>query len=57
MLGFLSGMAPDLDILIRSSTDPLLSLEYHRQFTHFLNIHTIWWVNMRSISICSFQKN
>ena len=34
MLGFLSGMAPDLDILIRSSTDPLLSLEYHRQFTH-----------------------
>ena len=34
LLGFLSGMAPDLDILIRSSTDPLLSLEYHRQFTH-----------------------
>jgi len=34
MLGFLSGMAPDLDIFIRSSTDPLLSLEYHRQFTH-----------------------
>ena len=26
LLGFLSGMAPDLDILIRSSTDPLLSL-------------------------------
>ena len=34
ILGFLSGMAPDLDIFIRSSTDPLLSLEYHRQFTH-----------------------
>jgi inner membrane protein len=34
MLGFLSGLAPDLDIFIRSSTDPLLSLEYHRQFTH-----------------------
>ena len=34
MLGFLSGMAPDLDIFIRSSTDPLLSLEYHRQFSH-----------------------
>ena len=27
LLGFLSGMAPDLDIFIRSSTDPLLSLE------------------------------
>jgi inner membrane protein len=36
LLGFLSGMAPDLDILIRSTTDPLLSLEYHRQFTHSL---------------------
>ncbi len=36
LLGCLAGMAPDLDILIRSSTDPLLFLEYHRQFTHAL---------------------
>ena len=36
LLGFLSGMAPDLDVLIRSKTDPLLFLEYHRQFTHSL---------------------
>jgi len=36
ILGFLSGMAPDLDTLIRSSTDPLLFLEFHRQFTHSL---------------------
>ncbi len=35
-LGFLAGMAPDLDVLIRSETDPLLYLEYHRQFTHSL---------------------
>lgn len=34
--GFLSGLAADLDVLIRSSTDPLLALEYHRQFTHSL---------------------
>ncbi len=34
--GALAGMAPDLDVLIRSSTDPLLFLEYHRQFTHSL---------------------
>ena len=32
--GFLAGMAPDLDALIRSPTDSLLFLEYHRQFTH-----------------------
>ena len=36
MLGCLSGMAPDLDVLIQSSEDSLLFLEYHRQFTHSL---------------------
>ena len=36
LIGFLSGLAPDLDVLIRSSTDPILFLEYHRQFTHSL---------------------
>ncbi|MEM7429851.1 MAG: metal-dependent hydrolase [Pseudomonadota bacterium] len=35
-MGFLAGMAADLDVLIRSSADPLLFLEYHRQFTHSL---------------------
>ncbi len=35
-LGFLAGMAPDLDVFIRSETDTLLYLEYHRQFTHSL---------------------
>ncbi len=34
--GALSGMAADLDVLIRSNRDPLLFLEYHRQFTHSL---------------------
>ena len=36
VLGCLAGMAPDLDVLIQSPTDPLLFLEYHRQFTHAL---------------------
>lgn len=35
-LGFLSGMAADLDVLIRSGADPLLFLDYHRHFTHSL---------------------
>jgi inner membrane protein len=35
-VGALAGMAPDLDVLIRSSDDPLLFLEFHRQFTHSL---------------------
>ena len=36
LVGFLAGIAPDLDVLIRSAEDPLLFLEYHRQFTHSL---------------------
>ena len=34
ILGFFSGMSADLDIFIKSSQDPLFSLEFHRQFTH-----------------------
>lgn len=36
LAGWLAGMAADLDVLIRSSTDPLLFLQYHRHFTHSL---------------------
>ncbi|MBO6950154.1 MAG: metal-dependent hydrolase [Rhodospirillales bacterium] len=36
LLGMLGGMAADLDVLIRSDSDPLLFLTYHRQFTHSL---------------------
>src|SRR3990170_7760450 len=35
-VGFLAALLADADALIRSSTDPLLTLEYHRQFTHSL---------------------
>jgi inner membrane protein len=36
LCGFVAGMAADLDMLIHSAEDPLLFLEYHRQFTHSL---------------------
>jgi len=36
LFGAIAGMAPDLDFLIRSDTDPLMYLQYHRQFTHSL---------------------
>ena len=32
--GVIGGLAPDLDILIKSSQDPLLSIDFHRQFSH-----------------------
>jgi inner membrane protein len=35
-MGMMGGMAADLDVLIKSSTDPLLAIEYHRHFTHSL---------------------
>ena len=34
--GALAGILPDADILIASSSDPLLNLEFHRHFTHSL---------------------
>lgn len=34
--GFIGGMVPDLDILIRTRSDPLMPLIYHRHFTHSL---------------------
>jgi inner membrane protein len=36
LFGCLGGLAPDLDVFIQSSTDPLLFLEFHRHFTHAL---------------------
>ncbi|MGB0696158.1 MAG: metal-dependent hydrolase [Rhodospirillaceae bacterium] len=36
LFGLVGGMAPDLDSFIRSDADPLLYLEYHRQFSHSL---------------------
>ncbi|HEY5647391.1 MAG TPA: metal-dependent hydrolase [Pseudomonadales bacterium] len=36
LAGAVSGLAPDADVLIRSATDPLLYLEFHRQFSHSL---------------------
>jgi inner membrane protein len=34
VVGALAGAAPDLDVFIRSDSDPMLALEYHRHFTH-----------------------
>ena len=34
IIGLVAGVIADADILIRSASDPLLSLEFHRHFTH-----------------------
>ncbi len=35
-VGGLAGATPDIDVLIKSATDPLLTVELHRHFTHAL---------------------
>ena len=58
LLGFLSGMAADLDVFIHSTEDPLLFLEFHRQFTHSiifipfgaLICTTFFWFFFKSLS-------
>ncbi len=58
--GALAGMAADLDVLIHSTHDPLLALEFHRQFTHSLFFIPIggalcatifWWVFTRRSNV------
>ena len=36
LAGAVGGMAPDLDVLIKSANDPLMGIEFHRHFTHSL---------------------
>lgn len=36
LVGAIGGLLPDLDVLIRSASDPLLAIEFHRHFTHAL---------------------
>lgn len=36
LVGALGGLLPDLDVLIRSASDPLMAIEFHRHFTHAL---------------------
>ncbi len=48
LAGILGGLAPDLDILIRSSTDPLLGIEFHRHFTH-----SIWFIPIGGLLVAA----
>ena len=57
ILGFFSGLAPDLDIFIRSDKDPLLALEFHRQFTHSLVFIPIGGLICAAVFYYLFAKN
>lgn len=54
--GAIAGMAPDLDILIRSEHEPLLSLLYHRHFTHSLFFIPFGAIIITLLLCCFFQN-
>jgi inner membrane protein len=56
VVGLLGGMAPDLDVLIRSSRDPLLFLEYHRHFTHALAFIPIGSLLVAGVLYAAFAR-
>ena len=56
IVGCCAGLAPDLDIFIRSASDPLLKLEYHRQFTHSLIFIPIGALIVTLLSRILFKK-
>lgn len=55
LAGAAGGLLPDVDVLIRSSSDPLLAIGYHRHFTHSLFfaplggalVALLWWLGWR----------
>lgn len=55
LAGLAGGLLPDADVFLKSETDPLFSIEYHRHFTHSLLLSpvvgllgaTIAWLLLR----------
>lgn len=59
LAGAAGAMLPDLDVFIDSASDPLLQLEFHRQFSHsvifipviaFLTTALCWWFVKKELS-------
>lgn len=57
LVGTAGGLAPDLDVLIRSASDPLIGIEFHRHFSH-----SIWFIPIGGFIVATllwllFRKN
>ncbi len=59
LVAFFSALLPDLDVFINRASDPLLNLEFHRQFSHslvFIPVGAliasalIWWLVKKQLS-------
>ncbi len=62
LIGFLAALVPDADVFLGFSSDPLLTIELHRQFTHsilfipvgaLLIASIIWWFFRKNLSFKS----
>lgn len=51
LVGLAAGLLPDADIYLKSSSDPLFTLEYHRHFTHSLFLSPLMAVIAVSIAM------
>ncbi len=60
LAGMAGGLLPDLDVLLRSATDPLFTIEYHRHFTHsfaFLPVIALVGAGLASSILRAFRKS
>lgn len=57
VIGLLAGLAPDLDIFIKSDKDPLMFLEFHRHFTHSLLFIPLGSLICAVVFYIAFAKN
>ena len=56
LAGLLAAEAPDLDVFIRSSGDPLVSFRWHRHFTHSFVFMPVWALLSAWISAWFFRR-
>lgn len=56
LIGFLAALAPDADVFLGSSSDPLLTIELHRQFTHSILFIPVGALLIASIIWRFFRK-
>ena len=56
LAGAAAALVPDLDVFIASDADPLLSLEFHRQFTHSIFFAPVAAAAVAAVLFLLFKK-
>ena len=56
LAGAAAALLPDVDVLIGSDTDPLLTLEFHRQFTHSVFVAPFGAALVAAVLFLAFRR-